>query len=256
LLESVQAARLRRVLRSFGCALGFLTRLPVPAHALRDEEVARSAGFFAGVGLLLGALLGSVAWLLAPLGPRLSAAGVLAAWAFLTGALHLDGLADTVDGLSGGRGERARTLEIMRDSRIGAHGATALVLALALKWACLEALFEEGQRTWWLVPVVARFLCTLLLASFSYARESGLGSAFARRVGGLEVALGALVVAPAVVWAGLDFAVGALVGTACGMALALRVNRRLGGLTGDVHGAAIEVAEIGCLLALCWLDLR
>src|SRR4051812_38621268 len=108
--------------RELVCAVGFLTRLPVPSVALRDEDVARSAGYFAWVGLLISGLLWGASLVLSGLGARVAAIALVALWAIVTGALHLDGLADTVDGLSGGRGDRTRTLEIMKDSRIGAHG--------------------------------------------------------------------------------------------------------------------------------------
>jgi adenosylcobinamide-GDP ribazoletransferase len=257
--EWVAEARLGSVLRPLFCAVGFLTRLPVPHWTLTDREVARSAGFFAWVGLGLGALLWALSRGVAPLGTVLSSLLLVAAWAWLTGGLHLDGLADTADGLSGGRGDRARTLEIMRDSRIGAHGATALVLGLALKSAGLWRARELGAEAVWFVPAVARFGCTVLLASFPYARTQGLGSAFAGQVGGLEVVLGVLAVAAPLFLLGaasVGYGLAGALGLGCALGLSLSVHRRLGGLTGDVHGAAIEVCEIAMLLGLSAVSLR
>jgi adenosylcobinamide-GDP ribazoletransferase len=200
-------------------------------------------------------LRGGGLWLLeraaSPLGARLASLLLVAAWAVATGALHLDGLADTVDGLSGGRGDRERSLAIMRDSRIGAHGATALVLALALKWAALEQVLALGPGPFWVAPVVARFVCTLLLARFRYARPQGLGSAFAARVGWREVGLGSLALAPLAYVLGVSLLGPALWGMAVAFGLALWARARLGGLTGDVHGAAVELCEIGVLFGLC-----
>ena len=247
------------MLRPLFCAVGFLTRLPVPHVALADRDVARSAGFFAWVGLGIGGLMWALSLGLTRLGTVLSALLLVTVWAWVTGGLHLDGLADTVDGLSGGRGDRARTLEIMRDSRIGSHGATALVLGLALKCAALWRARELGVDAVWFVPAVARFGCTVLLASFPYARAQGLGSAFAGQVGVLEVLLGLVaVLTPVALLQGgvAGYGVGATVGILCALGLALRVQQRLGGLTGDVHGAAIEVCEIGMLLGLCAFPLR
>jgi adenosylcobinamide-GDP ribazoletransferase len=117
------------MLRALACAILFLTRIPLPRFTLDASDFARSSGFFAWVGALLAALLWIASALLTPaLGARLSALLLIVLWVAITGGLHLDGLADTVDGVSGGRSERARTLEIMRDSRIGSHGAVALVL--------------------------------------------------------------------------------------------------------------------------------
>ncbi len=258
----IMERRLGPVLRPLLCALGFLTRLPVPHVELTEPDVAKSAGYFAWVGLLLGGLLLGAAVLFEQLGlgAALSSLCVVALWAYLTGGLHLDGLADTVDGLSGGRGDKERTLSVMRDSRIGSHGATALMLALALKAAALARIFElHALELVWLVPAVARFACTCLLASFPYARGQGLGSAFAGRVGLRELSIGA----SAIAWpffvlgpVGVPYAACASLGVVCALLVAWRSQRALGGLTGDVHGAAVEVCEIGMLLGLCAFPLR
>lgn len=239
------------MLRPLLCAIGFLTRIPVPSASFSQAELARSAGFFAWVGALLGALLWALGALVVPaLGERLSALLVVAAWAWLTGGLHLDGLADSVDGLSGGRGQPARILEIMRDSRIGSHGALALVLLVLLKTYALEGLLSFDMAGVCLAPVLARFLCSALIVGFPYVREEGLGAAFRGRVGRLELSLGVPPLAAAVWLAGPSAVWGVLAGTAAALWLALRFRRRIAGLTGDVYGAAIELAEAACLLGL------
>jgi adenosylcobinamide-GDP ribazoletransferase len=238
------------MLRSLLCAIGFLTRAWLPPLEFSEEEVARSAGFFAWVGALLACLLWVCARLLLPLGERLAALGVVAVWAFATAGLHLDGFADALDGLSGGRGERERTLAIMRDSRIGAHGALGLLLLVLFKWAALERVLPRADHAWLLAPVAARFLCTLLMARFPYAREAGLGSSFAGRVGAREVALGALALASGALLGGTALALSALFGMGAALLLAQRFQRLLGGLTGDVYGACIELCEAGVLVGL------
>jgi adenosylcobinamide-GDP ribazoletransferase len=243
------------MVRTFLCAVGFLTRLPVPHVTLDERDVARSAGFFAWVGGIIAALLAGAAWLGAPLGPRALAIVLVALWALITGGLHLDGVADTFDGLGGGRGDRQRMLDIMRDSRIGAHGATALVLLLLLKTAALERVLAEGRTSFWAVPVFARFVVTVLLASFAYARSQGLGSAFAGRVGAREIAIGALALVP-LAYFGTAIVLPALIGAVVALALSLRLRALLGGMTGDVHGAALELCETAMLLGLPVLDLR
>lgn len=239
------------MLRPFLCALGFLTRIPVPSGSFSEAELARSAGFFAWVGALLGTILWTLGALAVPaLGERMSALLLVATWAWLTGGLHLDGLADAVDGLSGGRGQPARVLEIMRDSRIGSHGALALVLLVLLKAYAVEGLLSLDAARVCLPPVLARFLCSALIVGFPYAREDGLGAAFRGRVGWPEVLLGAPPLAAAA-WLAGPFALwGVLTGSAAALWLALRFRRRVAGLTGDVYGAAIELAEAACLFAL------
>jgi adenosylcobinamide-GDP ribazoletransferase len=241
--------------RALLCAIGFLTRLPVPSVTLSERDVAKSAAFFPWVGGLIAACLWLVERGCASTGPRLCALLMVAGWALITGGLHLDGVADTFDGLSGGRGDRARALEIMRDSRIGAHGATALVLVLLAKWAALERVLG-GQRIGWLaVPVIARLLSTVLLAAFPYAREQGLGKAFVSRVGVRELALASLSLVPLSLWFGVGLVLPSLVGVAVAGLLVMRMRLLLGGLTGDMHGAAIELCEVAMLLALGALDL-
>lgn len=232
------------------CALCFLTRLPLPNLQFSEREVGQSAAFFSWVGALLSLLLWSSAQAFAPLGARTSALLLVAFWTLFTGALHLDGLADSVDGLSGGRGDRNRALEIMRDSRIGAHGAVALVLLLLLKWTLLETALTQGDTSWLAAPVVARFACTLLLAFFPYARTQGLGSAFSGRVGFQQIlisALGLVMVGLALGPTGRPWP--PVVGIAIALGVAAHAHRKLGGLTGDVHGAAIELSEVAVLFA-------
>jgi adenosylcobinamide-GDP ribazoletransferase len=236
------------MLRPLACALLFLTRVPLPQLTLTPRDFARSAAYFAWVGALVAAVLWAVSLLVPALGERLSALLVVAAWVVITGGLHLDGLADTVDGLSGGRGERERTLEIMRDSRIGSHGALALVLLVALKWAALERVLSLHSLGWLMAPVVARFACTLLMAWFPYAREQGLGGGFVGAVrwpallsGVVAVSLAGFVLSPGA-------PLSALAATLAALLLAWRVGQRLGGLTGDVYGAAIELSELAALL--------
>lgn len=238
------------MLRPLLCAIGFLTRIPVPQRAFSEQDVARGAGFFAWVGGLIALALFGVAQLHGPLGARSTSLLLVAVWALITGGLHLDGLADSVDGFSGGRGQPERTLEIMRDSRIGSHGALALVLLVLLKASALESLLTHGALTWLVTPVLGRFLCTLLIVAFPYARAQGLGSVFAGRVGWRELLFGALALVPALVWAGPHGVWGALAATLFALGVALQFKRRLSGLTGDGYGAAIELSETACLLAL------
>jgi adenosylcobinamide-GDP ribazoletransferase len=241
--------------RPFVCALGFLTRFPVPHVELNEAQVARSSAFFPWIGALVAALLWAISLACSPLGPQVASACLITCWALITGALHLDGLADTFDSLGGGRGDRTRMLEIMRDSRIGAHGACALMLALLLKWVALARVLTLHDDAWVLAPVCARFLVVLLLAGFTYARERGLGSAFSGRVRTLEVAIAASALLPLGYRFGARLVLPALFGVVLAMVLVLRMRKWLGGLTGDVHGAAIELCEIGVLLALSALGL-
>ncbi len=230
-------------------AFQFLTRFPVGRGAPAQSDLGRSCAWFPLAGAAMGAVLAGIAHGTAGhLSAALAGALAAGALAWMSGGLHLDGLADLFDGLSGGHGDRQRVLDIMRDGRIGAHGAAALVLVLLAKAAALAELGARGDL--WLVaaaPAVARFAAVPLVVWFPYARDEGLGKAFRGTAGAREVAIAALLAAGMLAPSApvsLAAAAGALVVAG---ALALVVRRRLGGLTGDVYGAAIELAEVAFL---------
>lgn len=249
------------MLRSLALALSFLTRVPVRTGEVGPLEPAASLGSFPIVGALIGGVLWLVQLALAPhLGAWLAALVLVALSALITGALHLDGVADLCDALGGGRGDRSRMLEIMRDPRIGAHGATGLALVLAGKLIASAELIARGSAlsaTWAiaLAPLWARFVCVVAIKAFPYARQSGLALSFHEHAKLRHVLLAALPCVAAVALLLHESAPGPLLGSALAlsavlaMLLALRVHRLLGGITGDVHGASIELCELLVLIA-------
>jgi adenosylcobinamide-GDP ribazoletransferase len=237
--------------RAAAVAFGFLTRLPIRVADVDERDLGRSVAFFPVVGLALGALLAAAGWLVrGRLPPAAQAVALVALLAWLTGGLHLDGLADVFDGLSGGRGDRSRVLAIMRDPRIGAHGAAALCLVLLAKAAALSALL--GASDSWAVmvfPAAARWTAAPLVAFFPYARPQGLGKAFHANARVVHVLIATGLASPAALGMGARAAIPASVALGVALLLALTVQRRLGGLTGDAYGACIEVAEVAFLVA-------
>lgn len=242
--------------RSLAVAGAFLTRLPTTAssRARADPEaVARAASLFPLVGAGIGLAIGGAALGLAEVLPALLAGLLAVALELaLTGALHADGLADSADGLGGH--DRERSLAIMRDHALGAYGACALAIDLAVKAVAIGALAEAGA-VW---PVVAALALSraapLPLGRYlRYARPGGgTGRLLAGRVGTTSVLSGAglaLLVAVATTGAaGLALFAGAAVVTA---AVALLSRRRLGGITGDVMGASVELsAALALVLAV------
>ena len=232
-------------------AFAFLTRLPVWRGPLRDLDLGRSVSFFPLVGLVLGfALTGLGAALAGSVGPWLVAVLLAALLALLTGGLHLDGFADVFDALGGGRGDRARMLEIMRDSRIGAHGAAALNLLLFAKIAGLAQAVERRDLVSLLAfPTIARWLVTVLIVALPYARPEGVGRAFSGEAGRPQVAIATGIAAVTIAVLGPSLILPALGTAAVVFGFAFWIHRRLGGLTGDVYGAAIELGEV-VMLAL------
>jgi adenosylcobinamide-GDP ribazoletransferase len=236
-------------------AFAFLTRLPVPVGPAQPLQLGAAVAWFP----LVGALLGAAQWLgfatlARALDPLFLGLSLVALGAALTGALHLDGLADVFDGLSGGRGDRARMLEIMRDPRIGAHGACALVLLLVGKILASAELCSHGHwQPLAAAPVCARFAAVLLIRMFPYARPDGLGRAFHDHSRGSHVIIAALSSALAIGFIGVSGLALLAVALISAALLALWVQRRIGGLTGDAYGAAIELSELSVLLAARWL---
>ena len=231
-------------------AFAFLTRLPVWRGPLRDVDLGRSVSFFPLVGLVLGFVLTGVAAALAgSVAPWLVAVLLAVLLAGLTGGLHLDGFADVFDALGGGRGDRARMLEIMRDSRIGAHGAAALNLLLIAKVAALAQAVERRDLLSLLAfPTIARWLAALLVVLFPYARAEGVGRAFSGEAGRLQAAIATVIAVVTLAALGAPLLLPALGTAVVVLAFAFWLHRRLGGLTGDVYGAAIELGEVSMLV--------
>lgn len=259
--------------RHFLLALQFFTRIPVMGRlagwvGFSPQMLRASAAHFPGVGWLVGAI-GAGVFVLAQAGLP-GVAGALAAallstvaTVMVTGAFHEDGLADVVDGL-GGSADRARALEIMKDSRIGAFGAIALVLALGLKLALLAVLAGQGAIAVATALVGAHVLSRLaplfLIRFLPYVGGEGAASKtkpLAEAIGGGALLVGvlwslpaaALVLAAHGVPQGLAGMVACMLGA---VYMARLLRRRLGGFTGDGLGATQQVCEIAIYLVLAW----
>ena len=247
-------------------ALALLSRLPAPIdHAQVARRGARAAWAYPVIGLLLGALSGAVLLALCRAGvaPAVAAALALGVSILLTGALHEDGLADCADGL-GGAAERDRALEIMRDSRVGAFGASALLISLLTRWSALSFLADQapalGLAAMASAGAVSRSAMSGALTLSPSARAEGLAASQGKAPvwsGGLAVLLGALAAAalcgPGASFGALPFHVvgwGWLLALAAAGAFYFYAFRRLGGHTGDVLGGGQQIAEGVFLAAL------
>ncbi len=230
---------------SFLLALQFLTRLPVRVTWPADPAArAAAVPFYPLVGLVIGLLLVVAHVLFGAAAPGLQAAILLALWVGITGALHLDGLADTVDGWVGGHGDRERTLAIMKDSNTGAMGAVAVALVLILKFAALQTLLEAGE---WgallLTPVLGRAALVAALLSLPYVRPGGIGADLARHLPREVAQLAVAASLGACLLLGFGGIVVGLVLAAAGYGAWRVLRRHLGGTTGDTAGALCELAE-------------
>jgi adenosylcobinamide-GDP ribazoletransferase len=234
-------------------AIRFLTIIPIPWRRRESPEaVGRSQAYFPLVGLGLGlALVGLDQGLgrVLPDGPR--AWLLVLALAVFSGGMHLDGLADSADGLLGARGRSAeRRLVIMRDARVGAYGVVALIAVLSLKWSAVLSLPRDVRaEALLLTPCLGRAAVVVGTTAFPYARPSGLGLALHQAAGGSSLAVaGAIALGAAGALLGWGGLVIAAVVIATALAVGAWATRRLGGLTGDVYGALVEIAEVMTLL--------
>lgn len=250
---------------ALGSAIQFLTRLPIPDPGWEEGRLDRAAKWFPLVGALVGVLSGGVAAALLAVGlaPLIALLAGLLAAVLLTGALHEDGLADTADGLGGGR-DRAHRLAIMKDSSIGTYGAIALIFAFGFRFALYGTALADP------LLLLALFIAAHcagragmlgIVWSLDYARAEAeakvppltgdmtLGSA---AIAGGTVALSVI---PLMIFVGT-----AAILTAIALVflttLALRAlcRRKLGGWTGDTAGAAQMIGEIMFLIGItAWI---
>jgi adenosylcobinamide-GDP ribazoletransferase len=236
-------------------AFGLLTRAPVGPMDDRPGTLGTAVAYFPLVGLALGivaALAGAVLIRLLP--PWPVAVAVVALTALATGGLHLDGLADTADGLGASRGDRERALQIMRDSRMGSFGGAALVTVLVGKISAIAGLYAiaPGETAFWAValsPVAGRWGAVAMIRGFPYARIDGLGRRFREGSGVRELVVATTTALLCALVAAHGSFAAMLSGGAAALAVGWWISRHLGGLTGDVYGAGVEIGELMFLWA-------
>ena len=228
-------------------AVGFLTILPTPTFDYQPGGLGQAARWFSLVGLLLGLLLGGAQWLLAGLfPPLLTATLTVTLWAILTGGLHLDGLADCCDGLLAPT-TRERRLEIMRDPRCGAFAVVGVVLVLLIKVTAVAALTNPLPPLL-MAPTLARWLL-LWVAKAPPARPGGMGAELRDHLAAQSWLLGALPpLLVLIIFFSLQLLVAALAAALTVWLLVRAAQNRIGGVTGDVFGLTVELAEVAVLL--------
>ncbi|MET3916665.1 adenosylcobinamide-GDP ribazoletransferase [Variovorax sp. OAS795] len=258
--------------RHYLLALQFFTRMPVTGRlaewvGFSPQMLRASAAHFPGVGWLVGGV-GAAVFVLAlhglpgTAGALAAALLSMAATVLLTGAFHEDGLADVADGL-GGASDRNRALEIMKDSRIGAFGAIALVLALGLKTVLLASMAGQGAAALACgiagAHVLSRLAPLFLIRWLPYVGDSGASKAkpLADAIGSGALLVGVLWSLPAVALVLLTQGPARTIAVvlACALAalaMARMFRRRLQGFTGDGLGATQQVCELAIYLALAW----
>lgn len=246
---------LRRSGEEILIAFQFLTRVPTPQISYEADSLSRSVKFFPLVGLVVGAGAALLQHILVPhLGRSLVALAVLTYLVLITGCLHEDGLTDVADGFGGGW-NKERILIILKDSRIGSYGATALILSLLARYLLLEALPLEHFAAY---IISAHVLCRWSALPLSYflppAREGdGQGAKIARLTTLSSLIVGSVFSLTIVIFALRWAAIAPILVTLLTIALSgWLYYKKIDGVTGDCFGATNQIAEIGVYLCGEW----
>lgn len=239
---------------SFIAALRFLTSIPLPGkRELSPEQLGKATSFFPVAGLIIGGILVLLNWGLGfILPPALVNALLIAAIVILTGAMHLDGLADTCDGIAGHKSMEERWA-VMRDSRTGAFGVVGIAVILLVKYVSLNIIPEEMMIPVLLfVPVVSRWAMVYALFAYPYARPAGLGTAFKQATRWPQFTIATVItfviaaaLFPLFSLTGLILIFGIWIITAL---LVIYFRYKFAGLTGDTYGAINEISEVTALI--------
>ncbi len=216
-------------------ALQFLTILPVPAP---NVPPGAGAVWYPVVGALIGLLAAAAS--LTPMGATMSIVVVV----LITGGLHEDGLADICDAVRAGR-TRERMFEILKDSRIGAYGATAIALSILVRWHAMSRLSGD---IWWkfALAFAASRAAMVVLAAITPPAAPGLGESFSTSLPKYAAPLAVLQVSAFLAWPALLAAAASVLLTRAWL------MRRLGGITGDCLGFQCQATEAVVLVALAW----
>ena len=246
---------MQSMMNSFLCAAKFLTRLPLgkelesPA-ALSGDTVT----WYAPVGMLIGILMTAIAWFLSQriqLPPSIVGIVVLITWVGITGALHLDGLADCGDAWMGGH-TAERMLEIMKDTSCGIGAIVAVALVLLVKLSALSILLAQGD--WMLLvfpPVIARIALSIVICSTPYIRSEGIGWSLQSNVSTKEIGISGLVLSLVLCMVSFQSFIIAAIASAIAFLLIYQCFiKPVKGATGDIYGALVETVEAFVLVGL------
>lgn len=219
-------------------AIQFLTRLPTPRIAVSSDEFAASMRWFPAVGLIVGALVAGAGWAGARIDPWTGAVCVLIVWVAVTGALHLDGLGDIADASGAAHKDRERMIAVLSDPHVGSFAVVTIALQLLAKLVLLHALLDADTFiALALVPFAAR-IGPLVWSRALPDLHAGLGSRFRNAVRPIDFVIWSLALVAAA-WVSPSLLIAPLLFLLWGWWLL----RKIGGISGDGHGAGIELVE-------------
>jgi len=239
-------------MRKILIALSFFTRIPIKLKDVTNEEFYDSMILIPIVGLFIGLVLYGVSVLLSFIHfIELQALLLIITYIGLTGGLHLDGFADTVDALFSAR-DRDKMMEIMKDSRLGAFGAIGLILLILTYWMCLTIILPKYSIVILIMPVFGRVAAIMSTCFSTYAPGGGgLGKRFVEMTQRHHFVIYLLfLVAYATFVLGLTGFIAVILGFIPGLFLMLNLQKKIGGMTGDTIGMTVELNQVFFLVII------
>lgn len=244
-----------KILESIVVAFQFLTRLYLPINVEWDTaNLRRSLMWFGLVGAFIGVILAGAMTLFNrfDLIPAVSAIIILLIWIFITGGMHIDGISDMADGFFSMR-DKEKTLEIMKDSHVGAFGVITIVFLLLIKFEMLKEFIIIEKNVWLLIlpPTIARIAAGLVLSFYETTKKSGLGYTFHSSNPRIFWAIGFIVTL--IISSILNIKSLIFIGIAilASNLMALWAKKKIGGLNGDIYGAIVETVEVIGMVFIC-----
>lgn len=244
-----------KILESIVVAFQFLTRLYLPINVEWDTaNLRRSLMWFGLVGVFIGVILAGAMTLFNrfDLIPAVSAIIILIIWIFITGGMHIDGISDMADGFFSMR-DKEKTLEIMKDSHVGAFGVITIVFLLLIKFEMLKEFIIIEKNVWLLIlpPTIARIAAGLVLSFYETTKKSGLGYTFHSSDPRIFWAIGFVVTL--IISSILNIKSLIFIGIAilASNLMALWAKKKIGGLNGDIYGAIVETVEVIGMVFIC-----
>lgn len=236
-------------------AFQFLTRLPVNIPVeFNSKNIAKSTLFFPLVGMVVGGLTALIIYVMSFFGQDIGAIGGVVALIVITGGLHIDGLSDTCDGFFSAR-DREKILEIMKDSRSGTFGVIAVVLDLLIKFVLISKIKTNLFPCLIFSCANARLTSVMIMTYTKCARPNGMGSMFSQSGTKKYFSVGSILYIIFICIFNVKFIIPLIISLLASLLIVMKSYKTIGGLTGDVYGANIEICEIVSIASFIAINL-